>query len=130
MTRLFPIIAVLLSLSAPAQDSLICFTRAEAEQIHDTVWSAVNHRRARIIMAAMIGNLEQQLASALVREEAERNRADRNAQELAPALTTVEQLTKDAAFWKRKAKGRGLRGFFAGLVLGGAAGYGTNELMP
>ena len=102
----------------------------EAELIHDTLWSAVNHRRARIIQAAMIGNLEQQLEAALRREQDQRSRADRLASGEGQAFAEVDQLKQQVAFWRRKANGRGWRAFFLGLFLGGGAGYGANELRP
>lgn len=114
----------------PASDSVVCFSMTEARLIHDTLWSAVNHRRARVVAAAMIGNLEQQLEAALRREQDQRSRADRLASGEGQAFAEVDQLKRDVAFWKRKANGRGWRAFFAGVILGGAAGYGANELRP
>lgn len=142
MTMRPTILSVLLLIAVPsmaqrgtdpnrsAPDSVVCFTMQEAELIHDTLWSAVNHRRARVVAAAMIGNLEQQLDAALRREQDQRSRADRLASGEGQAFAEVDQLKRDVAFWKRKANARGWRAFFAGLILGGGAGYGANELRP
>jgi len=133
------ILSILLLITVPSMaqrnsigkaDTIVCFTMAEAELIHDTLWSAVNHRRARVVAAAMIGNLEQQLEAALRREQDQRSRADRLASGEGQAFAEVDQLKRDVAFWKRKANGRGWRAFFLGLFLGGGAGYGANELKP
>ena len=127
------ILSIMLLFTVPSmaqRDSVVCFTMQEAELIHDTLWSAVNHRRARVVAAAMIGNLEQQLDAALRREQDQRSRADRLASGEGQAFAEVDQLKRDVVFWKRKANGRGWRAFFAGLFLGGSAGYGANELRP
>ena len=131
--RLALVPLLLLPLSMRAQtprDSIVCFTMAEAELIHDTVWSAVNHRRARIIQAAMITNLERQLADQKLITMAERQRAENAEAVVADAVAGEQQAVKDVEFWRRKANGRGWRAFFAGLIFGGAAGYGVNELKP
>ena len=55
----------------------------------------------------------------------------RNAEAVvADAVAGEQQAVKDVEFWRRKANGRGWRAFFAGLIFGGAAGYGVNELKP
>ena len=127
------ILSILLLITVPSmaqRDSIVCFTMAEAELIHDTLWSAVNHRRARVVAAAMIGNLEQQLEAALRREQDQRSRADRLASGGGQAFAEVDQLKRDVAFWKRKARRNFWKGFITGNITGGAAGYGANELRP
>lgn len=124
------ILSILLLIAVPSmaqRDSVVCFTMAEAELIHDTLWSAVNHRRARVIAAAMIGNLEQQLDAALRREQDQRSRADRLASGEGQAFAEVDQLKRDVEFWKRKARRAFWWGFGLGNATGGAAGYGASE---
>ncbi len=68
-----------------AADTLVCFSLAEAGLLHDTLWSGVDHRRARVLQAAMIGTLREQLKGCETREALERQRADANARGLVPA---------------------------------------------
>ena len=127
------ILSILLLITVPSmaqRDSVVCFTMQEAELIHDTLWSAVNHRRARVVASAKIWNLEARLEAALIREADEKARADRMSKSDGKLDAKVKELEGDVAFWKRKANARGWRAFFAGVILGGAAGYGANELRP
>jgi len=103
------------SCAQPApRDTLVCFTLEEAGLLHDTLWTAVSHRRARVVQAALIGTLRQQLKAAEGRELLERQRADANARAIGVPC--------DSAEWERKARQR-WRYLVGGVVVGGVATY-------
>ena len=108
----------------------ICLRIARVLQATDSLWASVDHREDLRIAARVIGGLTVELDAALRREQDQRSRADRLASGEGQAFAEVDQLKRDVEFWKRKANGRGWRAFFAGVILGGAAGYGANELRP
>jgi hypothetical protein len=112
------------SSAQPARpDTLVCFTLDEAGLIHDTLWSAANHRRSRAIYAGMLSNLRLQLKGCEEREALERTRATLNAQVMNDAAARCS----DVEEWRRKARQRG-RLFGGGLVLGGAVTFLLTEL--
>jgi hypothetical protein len=109
---------IALSMTASAQrDSLVCFTVSEAYEILDTLHSAVEHRRARIILGTMYSKQVQVSKSYAV--EADSLRAWRKADQLsnAESMRIRDQAVKDAEFWERKAKGKGWRGFGIGILV-------------
>ncbi len=87
----------------------MCFTLREAGLLHDTLWTAVSHRRARVLQAALIGTLRQQLQACEGREVLERQRADANARAIGVPC--------DSSEWQRKARQR-WRYLVAGVVVG------------
>lgn len=126
------ILSILLLIAVPSmaqRDTLVCFTMAEAELIHDTLWSAVNHRRARVVAAAMIGNLEQQLEAALIREADEKARADRMSKSVAGSVTAADKYRKDAEFWEVRAGRNTGKGIAIGVGISVAAYFGGRELV-
>ncbi len=125
------ILSILLLITVPSmaqRDSVVCFTMAEAELIHDTLWSAVNHRRARVVASAKIWNLETRLKEALIREADEKARADRMSKSVAGSVTAADQYRKDAEFWEVKAKRRGWIGWGLGLLTAFIGYLGAQEL--
>lgn len=91
------------------RDTLVCFTLEQAGLLHDTLWSGVSHRRARVLQAALIGTLRQQLQACEGREVLERQRADANARAIGVPC--------DSSEWERKARQR-WRYLVAGVVVG------------
>ena len=108
----------------------ICLRIARVLQATDSLWASVDHREDLRIAARVIGGLTVELDAALRREQDQRSRADRLANSDGKLDAKIEELEGDVEFWKRKANGRGWRAFFAGLIFGGGAGYGANELKP
>lgn len=99
------------SYAQPApRDTLVCFTVEEAGLLHDTLWSGVSHRRARVLQAVMLSKLRQQLQACEGRELLERQRADANARGL-------QVPPCDSSEWQRKARQR-WRYLVAGVVVG------------
>lgn len=88
----------------------MCFTLEQAGLLHDTLWSGVSHRRARVLQAALIGTLRQQLQACEGREALERQRADANAM-------IPQGAPCDSSEWRRKARQR-WRYLVAGVVVG------------
>ena len=105
------------------RDTVVCFTLDEAGLIHDSLWSAANHRSKRAIYLAMVRNLNEQLTSAEERERLERTRANENARALVACSTRAAEVDD----LQRKARQR-LRLFGGGLVLGGAITFIATEL--
>jgi hypothetical protein len=118
------------SLAQPARDSLVCFTVSEAYEILDTLHSGIDHRRARQILSVMYAKQVGITRSLQVDVDSLKAWRTDDHQVTAEAIRLRDQAVSDAAFWKRKANARGWRAFFAGLILGGGAGYGANELRP
>jgi len=130
MTRIL-LLSLLLPLYAPAQ---VVLTREEALQVRDTIWQAVNHRRALAYYIAEVDKLEQLLASAEAREAAERSRGDSLARVVGDAVTGRDRAITDASIDVARAERKGRRGFrwgFAiGTLFGGGIGYTARDLKP
>jgi hypothetical protein len=109
--------------SRPPRDTVVCFTLDEAGLIHDSLWSAANHRSKRAIYLTMVRNLNEQLNSAEERERLERTRANENARALVACSTRAAEVDD----LQRKARQR-LRLFGGGLVLGGAVTFMATEI--
>ena len=132
MTMRPAILSILLLITLPSmaqRDSIVCFTMAEAELIHDTLWSAVNHRRARVVASAKIWNLETRLKEALIREADEKARADRMSKSVAGSVTAADQYRKDAEFWEVRAGRNTGKGIAIGVGISVAAYFGGRELV-
>ena len=108
----------------------ICLRVGDIMRATDSLWAGVDHRDKLRIAAMVIAGLTGEVEGALTREAAWRDRAAAAEAMVSGAVAGKEEAEKDAAFWERKARGRGWRAFFAGLVLGGGVGYGANELKP
>jgi competence protein ComGC len=132
MTMRPAILSILLLITVPSmaqRDGIVCFTMAEAELIHDTLWSAVNHRRARVVASAKIWNLETRLKEALIREADEKARADRMSKSVAGSVTAADQYRKDAEFWEVRAGRNTGKGIAIGVGISVAAYFGGRELV-
>jgi hypothetical protein len=130
LTRIL-ILSLLLPMYADAQ---VVLTREEALQVRDTVWQAVNHRRALAYYRAEVDKLEQLLASAKAREQAERSRADSLATIIAQAVTGRDRAITDASIdvarAERKGRGKFWWGFAIGALSGGGVGYTVRDMKP
>lgn len=125
------LLSLLLPLYAPAQ---VVLTREEAMQVRDTVWQAINHRRALAYYRAEVDKLEQLLASAKAREQAEQSRADSLAAIIAQAVTGRDRAMMDASIDVARAERKARRSFRWGLALGalfgGGVGYTVKDMKP
>jgi hypothetical protein len=103
-------------------------------QVRDTIWQAVNHRRALAYYIAEVDKLEQLLASAEAREAAERSRGDSLARVVGEAVTGRDRAITDASIdvarADRKGRGKFWWGFVAGALSGGGVGYTARDLKP
>jgi hypothetical protein len=107
------------------QRDTICFTVGEVLTVNDSLWSGVDGRAKRVIMARLIAEYSSELKATQQREAIERQRADLASGNVADLVTAADQFKKDAEFWERKAKGRGWRGFLYGVLaaLGALTAY-------
>jgi hypothetical protein len=132
MTRIL-LLSLLLPLYAPAQVQQL-FTREELIQVRDTVWQAVNHRRALAYYRAEVDKLEQLLASAEAREAAERSRGDSLAAIVGDAVTGRDRAIMDASIdvarADRKGRGKFWLGFILGNITGAGTGYTIRDMKP
>lgn len=90
-------------------------------ELHDTLWTGVDHRRARFMLAARLGTLEAAHSKLAEERNLQVARNKLLTGSLGAALEDADKARKDMTFWERKAKGRGRRGFVLGLLtaLGG-----------
>lgn len=96
--------------------------------MNDSLWSGVDHRAKRVIMARLIADYSTELKATQKREAIEKQRADLASGNVAELVTAADQAVSDAEFWKGKAKTRGWVGWGLGLLTAILGYLGAQEL--